>query len=135
MDKERLRNYRALKREKEQLEQQLETIEAALYHPKIQQIKHTPGAPSPGNAGEELAVKHLDLLERYRAKLVEITMEQLAIEEAIEKLPYRERTLIRLYYIKGLTWDRVCDEMRYSWSQVHRIHRAALELLEGPGSE
>lgn len=129
MTKERLRKYRDLLKEKEQLDQQLETIEAALYHPKIQRMKQTPGAPSPGNATEDLTLKHLELLERYRGKLAELTLEQLAIEDAIERLPHRERTLIRLYYIKGLTWEQVCVEINYSWRQTHRIHARALEML------
>lgn len=131
MTKERLRRYRDLLAEKKQLDQQLETIEAALYHPKIQKITQTPGAPSPGNAAEDLSIKHLELLERYRGKLAELTLEQLAIEDAIERLPVRERNVLRAYYIRGLTWEETCVAVEYSWSQVHRIHARALKLLAG----
>lgn len=129
MTKERLRRYRDLEAEKKLLEQQLETIEAALYNPKIQQLKQTPRAPSQGNATEDLANKHLELLDRYRHKLAELTMEQLAIEEAIERLPNRERNVLRAYYIRGLTWEETCVAVAYSWTQVHRIHSSALQLL------
>lgn len=131
MTKERLRRYRDLLLEKKRLEEQLGTIEAALYNPKIQQLKQTPRAPSQGNATEDLANKHLELLDRYREQLAELTMEQLAIEEAIERLPNRERNLIRCYYIQGLKWEEVAVAINYSWRQTHRIHSRALQLLAG----
>ena len=129
MTKERLRRYRDLLAEKKQLEQQLETIEGTLHNPKIQQLKQTPRAPSKGNPTEDLIAKHLELLDRYRDKLAELTMEQLAIEEAIERLPIRERNVLRAYYIRGLTWEETCVAVTYSWTQVHRIHSSALQLL------
>lgn len=129
MTKERLRRYRDLLAEKKQLEQHLETIEAALYNPKIQQLKQIPRAPSQGNATEDLANKHLELMDRYREKLAELTMEQLAIEEAIERLPNRERNVLRAYYIRGLKWEEVCVSVGYAWAQTHRIHSRALQLL------
>ena len=137
MTKERLRRYRDLLAEKKQLEQHLETIESALYNPKIQQLKQTPRAPSQGNATEDLANKHLELMDRYREKLAELTMEQLAIEEAIERLPFRERKVLRAYYIRGLTWEEVAVDVGYTWRHVHRVHSSALQLLaameETPG--
>lgn len=129
MTKERLRRYRDLLHEKQQLEQQLETIEGALYNPKIQHLKQTPRAQSQGNATEDLANKHLELMDRYREKLAELTMEQLAIEEAIERLPFRERKVLRAYYIRGLTWEEAAVAVGYTWRHVHRVHSSALQLL------
>ena len=131
MTKDRLRGYRALNREKLQLEQQIETIEAALYHPKVPKIKHTPVSQSPGNAMEDLSAKHLGLLDLYREKLEKMSAELLEIEKAIETLPSTERTIIRLYYIAGMKWEEVCVSIGYSWKQVHRIHGRALDMLKG----
>lgn len=130
MTKERLRGYRALTREKETLEHQIETVEAALYSPRIQRLKHTPSAPSPENAMEDLAAKHMELLDLYKAKLAELASEMLAIEQAIDSLPPTERTLLRLYYLDGMTWEEVCVGVGYSWMQTHRIHGRALEMLK-----
>ena len=129
MTKDRLRRYRDLLAEKVQLEQQLETIEGVLHNPKIQQLKQTPRASSKGNPTEDLIAKHLELMDRYRDKLAELTMEQLAIEEAIERLPNRERNVLRAYYIRGLTWEEVAVDIGYTWRHVHRIHSSALQLL------
>ena len=128
MTKERLRGYRTLLQEKKTLEQQIETIEATLLHPKIQKIKHTPTGPSGGNALEDL-----ELIDLYHAKLAEIAKELQAIETGIDTLPPTERVLLRLRYIHGLSWEEVCVDMSYSWRQVHRIHAKALEALREPG--
>ena len=131
MTKERLRNYQAIKREAEQLEQQIEELEARMYAPKTQQLTGMPsaGSPSPGSAIEAMTVKHLELVERYRAKLAQLAAEQLEIEEAIEALDGTERMLLRYRYIDGLTWEEVCVRLCYSWRQTHYIHAKALEQL------
>ena len=131
MTKERLRQYRSIKREREQLLQQLEEVEAALYSPKIQKLTGMPsgGSKPDGNPQENLIAHHLELQERYRAKVDELAAEQLAIEQAIETLDGTLRTLMRFYYIDGLKWEEVCVKMNYSWRQIHNLHRKALNQL------
>ena len=73
---------------------------------------------------------HDELLQLYQTKVAELTAKLEEIEAAIEPLAPRERTLLRLYYINGLTWEQVCVAMSYSWMQVHRIHSKALEALK-----
>ena len=132
MTKERLRKYSALKREREQLLQQLEELEAALYSPKIQRLTGMPpgGSKPDGNPQEGAMLKHLELQERYRAKIDELAAEQLAIEQAIEPLDATLRALLRYRYIDDLKWEEVCVRMDYSWRQVHRRHAQALEKLK-----
>ena len=129
MTKERLRNYQNIKREREQLKQQLEEIEAALYYPKIQQLTGMPFHHSEGNPQEDLAIHHIELMARYRAKLEELAAEQLAIEEAIEPLEPTARMLLRYRYLDGLKWEEVCVKMNYSWTQTHEHHGRALRKL------
>lgn len=135
MTKERLRGYRTLLQEKKTLEQQIETIESTLLHPKIQKIKYTPAGPSGGNTLEDLAAKHLELIDLYHDKLAEIAQELQAIEKGIDTLPPTERILLRLRYVHGRTWEEICVDMSYSWRQVHRIHAKALDALREPGEE
>lgn len=131
MTKERLRNYQNIKKEREQLRQQLEEIEAALYYPKIQRLDAMPGGGSKeGNPQEDLAIHHIELQERYRAKLEELAAEQLAIEDAIESLDETERMLMRYRYIDGLKWEEVCIKIGYSWTQTHEHHGRALQKLK-----
>ena len=130
MTKDRLRNYVNIKREAEQIKRQMEEIEAALYYPKIQRLTSMPSAPSAGNYQEDLAIHHIELQEKYRAKLGALAEEQLAIETAIERLEPTARMLLRYRYLDGLKWEEVCVRMNYSWRQTHRLHGEALRQLK-----
>ena len=129
MTKDRLRNYANLKEECEQLRRQLEELEATLYCPKIQRLNGMPSAPSKENALELMIARHVELQERYEAKIAEMTTEMLQIEAAIEALDPTARMLLRYRYIDGLKWEEVCVRMNYSWMQTHRIHANALNRL------
>lgn len=137
MTKERLRRYSALKREREQLLQQLEELEAALYSPKIQRLTGMPpgGSKPDGNPQEGAMIKHIELQERYRAKIDELAAEQLAIEQAIEPLDATLRALLRYRYIDDLKWEEVCVRMNYSWRQIHNLHGRALAKLRELSNE
>ena len=102
MTKERLRQYRSLKLEERQLKEQSNSIETQ-------------------------ASKALQ--EFYRKNLEKLTAELLAIETAIAGLDTKSRTLIRDYYINGLTWEAVAERNHYSEAQCHRIHADALIAL------
>ena len=129
MTKERLRNYATLREEREQLRRQLEELEATLYYPKIQRLTGMPSAPSKENPLELMVARHVELQERYEAKIAEMTTEMLSIEEAIEGLDPTSRMLLRYRYLDGLKWEEVCVRMNYSWMQTHRIHANALNQL------
>lgn len=102
MTKERLRQYRNLKLEERQLKEQGNSMEAQ------------------GSSA---------LQEFYRKKREELTAELLAIETAIQALDAPARTLLRDYYINGLTWEAVAERNHYSEAQCHRIHADALIAL------
>lgn len=132
MTKEQLRAYRDIKLERDHLAAMREELEAALYGPGS---SRTDGMPR-GGSGEKddktdiLLDRKDKVLKEYKAKEAELAEALLKIEAAIETLEHRERTLIRLYYARGLTWEQVCVAMSYSWRQVHRIHSKALEKLK-----
>ncbi len=130
MTKERLRKYQSIKKEREQLRQQLEEIETALYYPKVQRLTGMPSHHVEGNPQEDLVLHHLELQERYRAKMEDLAAEQLAIETAIESLDPTARMLLRYRYIDGLKWEEVCVRMGYSWTQTHEHHGRALQKLK-----
>ena len=56
-------------------------------------------------------------------------LEQIALKQAIEELPERERTVIRLRYFHGLTQDRVSKVLGVSQVQVSRIEKKAIGHL------
>ena len=130
MTKEQLKNYVILKEEREQLRRQLDELEATLYYPKIQRLSDMPSTPSKENTLELMVARHLELQDKYEAKLAEMTAEMLRIEETIEKLDPTARMLFRYRYLDGLKWEEVCVRMNYSWMQTHRIHANALNQLK-----
>lgn len=130
MTKERLRQYRDRALELAQIKEKIEALEAPLYSPRSQRITGMPSGHGNGNPKEDLAIKHMELLDHYRELEAELSAEQLAVERAIDSLPPKARALLRFYYVDGLTWDKVCEKMHYSWTQVHRIHGRALEKLK-----
>lgn len=134
MTKERLRAYRALKQERDEVRQMIETIEAELYSPKVPRLEAVPSGGGQLHDGitptDAKIDKRDELLALYAEKCAQMDAELLAIEQVIDSLEPREKTLLRLHYVKGLTWENVCVEMSYSWRQVHRIHAKALEKLK-----
>jgi RNA polymerase sigma factor (sigma-70 family) len=131
MTKAQLRAYRDIKLERDRLEKMVDTLERSLYGPRSPRFDGMPrGGSGHSSPTEDAAIKHADLLARYQQKTAELTQALIEIENTIECLDPRERTLIRLYYAEGLTWEEVCVEMHYEWAQIHRIHAKALEKLK-----
>ena len=56
-------------------------------------------------------------------------VEQISLRQAIEKLPERERMVIKLRYYHGLTQERVACVLKVSQVQVSRIEKKALAQL------
>lgn len=132
MTKEELRSYRALTKERKQLETLLEEIESPLYSAKVQRLTGMPFSPGSGESGsaqERLADRAMELRARYAEDIAELAERQLAIEQAIDALPSTMRQLLRARYIEGLTWEEVCVGIGYGWRQTHRIHAEALQKL------
>ena len=70
-----------------------------------------------------------DLAALYREKRQELAERLRSVEEALETLGPTERTLMRLRYIEGMSWQAVSMRIHYSWKQTHRIHKNALRKL------
>jgi DNA-directed RNA polymerase specialized sigma24 family protein len=73
--------------------------------------------------------KIVDLQNDIASKIALACSKVETIESAIKLLPEKEQYLIRLKYVRCLTWEQICFEMNYSWRNVHRIHNDALKLL------
>jgi len=122
MTKRRLRAYRDM----------LEELEVIIYGPKGVTLSTTPsgGGNNLVSALENSVIRLSTLRDQYKQKVETIATELDEIEKAIAELQPRERQLLRLYYVEGLTWEQVAVVMGYSWRQVHRIHGDALRQLK-----
>ena len=135
MEKEDFMNYRALVLEVKQLRTQLTILESSIYSPKGQRFSLTPRSAVGQNHTMDAAVAaHVELYDKYRAALAEQEAKQLAIETAIQSLESPVyRLVMRLRYIDGLGWRRICEKLRtqgYSERQVYRFHGEALLKLK-----
>ncbi len=59
----------------------------------------------------------------------EAMVEKISLRQAIEALPERERTVLKLRYYHGLTQQRVSKVLGVSQVQVSRIEKKAIETL------
>lgn len=60
----------------------------------------------------------------------ETLLDKISLSQAIEKLPEREKTVIKLRYFHGLTQERVSKVMCVSQVQISRIEKKALQRLK-----
>ena len=60
----------------------------------------------------------------------ETLVEKIALRQAIENLPEREKTVIKLRYFHGLTQQRISVVLSVSQVQVSRIEKKALSRLK-----
>ena len=60
----------------------------------------------------------------------EQVLEQVALKDALSKLPERDRTVLSLRFFRGLTQEKCAKIMKLSQVQVSRIERAALKKLK-----
>lgn len=131
MIEETLRNYRAIKKELEQLEEWLEEIEAEMFYPKPQRLTGMPSAPTKDNDGAlvNLTTRHMELQRTYMAKLAELQQAILDAEDAIETLNPIDRRILRYKYFEGLTFEQIAVKMHYSRQGITKRHRQALDRL------
>lgn len=132
MTKKQLKDYRALKKERDDIARRLQELEAELPAPRTSRLDGMPRGGSGENYVLEAKMDRVDELRQlYEDMKGQLNDQLLQIEKAIEMLESTERTILRLYYIDGLTWEAVAVEVGYGWSQTHRYHASALQKLRG----
>lgn len=60
----------------------------------------------------------------------EVLVEKISLRQAIERLPEREKNVIKLRYFHGLTQDRASKVLGVSQVQISRIEKKALQGLK-----
>lgn len=129
--KNELRQYRYIKSDIKQLEEEIKELELLMVVPGCQKLTGMPGGGGIGDKIGELVAKADKLRRIYRRKVSRLLDLKAEIEAAIEILNEEEQLLIRLYYFAGKTWECTAVEMGVSWATVHRDHRKILYKLAG----
>lgn len=58
-------------------------------------------------------------------------MQDIALQEALNRLPDRERNIVELRFFKGRTQMEVANEVGISQAQVSRLEKNALKSMRG----
>ena len=131
MNKNELNEYIETKREIEMIEDKIEFLKEKKTSIKSMVITDMPryGNGENDKIGELLA-KIEELLSIYNKKQIRWIEQQIKIEEAINKLDNSiDRNIMRLRYLEGMKWEKICVKVNYRWAQVHRHHKKILEKI------
>jgi DNA-directed RNA polymerase specialized sigma subunit len=128
MDKSRLVEYKSIVEEIGALESEIESLRRGYPASSLQGngSGYKSGKDKVGNSVARLG-ELSELLSIKMSCLIETRKE---IEAAIADLPSLERRIIRLRYIRGLSWRQVADKLRYDLRYVMRLHAQILRKLE-----
>lgn len=132
MTHESLREIREAYKEREQLREKIAQLESMRISPRITSYGgERVQTSAKGDIQPDLIAKVDEAISEYNQKLTRCVDLIMAFENSIEKLTARERMLMRLYYIDGMTWEQVCVEMHLSWTRLHQHRREAVaKILE-----
>ncbi|NNG67331.1 sigma factor-like helix-turn-helix DNA-binding protein [Caldanaerobacter subterraneus] len=122
--------YRWILKNIEKLEEKLLEIDAQLQRITTRYTLVSVSRTGSRDVMGELIIKKIRIEEEINEKLQESYEKLKEIEKAIEALDEKEKLLMRLRYIHGKSWMEICNEMHYSWAQVHRIHGEILKKLK-----
>lgn len=125
MDKETLRQYRALLKEIDSLELEKKLVLDRYMAPAVMNDMPKQHNSTPDKIGGVVAArdKYQQLID---AKLNQLIKLRQNIEEAINLLPANDRCIIRAHYIDGKSWEQIAVNMHYS---IHRIWHKHGEIL------
>lgn len=83
------------------------------------------------NGTEDAVNTYMKYSDKLLEKLQELYAVKTEIALAIFKLQdVRYRTLLELYYLKKLTWEKVAEEMHIDVRHIYRLHGQALKEVE-----
>ena len=131
MTKEELKGYIETKREIKIIEEKIEYLESKKTSIKSIIIDDMPKPEPEQDRLGELLGEIEELIDIYNKKQDKLFKQQIKIEKCIDKLDNAlERNIMRLRYLEGHKWEKVCVETNYSWENVHRIHRKILSKIK-----
>lgn len=130
MTKEELKNYIETKREINIIKEKIEYLESKKTSIKSQIITDMPR----GNAEKDILAELLGeieyVIDLYNEKQIRLIKQQIEIEKCIDKLEdSTDRNIMRLKYLEGYTWERICVMLNYSWNGIHKKHRKILDKI------
>jgi DNA-directed RNA polymerase specialized sigma subunit len=128
MTKKELKQYIWIQDNIKYLEDKLEELKTTAANTNTKLSDMPKGSPSKDSLAN-IVCKIVEVQEKVNKEVEKGYQKMKEIEKSIENLDEREKRLIRLRYIKGLKWEKICVEMNYSWRQIHRLHAGILKEI------
>ena len=123
MKKEQLEQYRELCLEIKELENEKESLSELASSWTISP-RHTQEAAS--DVTSELADKLWQLAQIITRRINELVLMRIEVEKFIDELPIQDSLLLRLYYVRGLTWEETAEKMGYTIRHIMRMRSKIL---------
>ena len=132
MTRYELSTYPILIQEAQWLAGRIEAMRVKIDAPRIPQLTGQPGARTvlPGSMQERLADEYLDTAPQYEQRLLEVRAHLRRMEDAVDKLPPKERMVTRWHCFDKFSYKYIADMMELSQSVVSKIMMNAYRLLE-----
>ena len=130
MTKKELQEYYWLKRNIQKLEEKLLELGTEATRQTTRLSNEPKGGFSSTDKVAGIVTTMVMVQEEINEKLKQSYEVMASIERAIERLPEREKYLIRSRYLECKSWEQIAVDMNYSWRQVHNIHSDALKELK-----
>lgn len=119
--------YASRKAELEEVKERLREL-SSVYYPSAAQLTGTPGAHD-DHSSENGPIRLAQLSAVYEGLCRELEWQTVAVELAIDSLPSLMRRVMRLYYIDGMDFSDIAQEIGYSRRHTKRLHDLAVVKL------
>lgn len=130
MTKKELREYRWLVKNIQEMEDELAELETQATHITSSLKEDVVDYTSCKDKMSGQVARIIELQDTINEQLARMYVLQKNIREKISGMPEREKRLLTLKYIEGMTWEEVAVDMDYCWRQIHYIHSKALKMLK-----
>ena len=122
-------SYKRYKQKASRLQEQLEEIRLGKMFPGLI-VSDMPSAHSQKDLSDYM-VKYDNLVTRITKARKQAVERFSEVQQQIENMENEnEKTVLTLRYLRNFEWEKICNELDYSWRQIHYIHSKALEHFE-----
>ena len=128
--KDFLSSYQALKAEIRELEERLARLREQSFSPRSPVLSGMPGKKETRDLSDEVACL-MELEQSYRRAILKARVRCARIEHVILTLSSpRQKQILRVRYIDGLSWDEVSSRFLISESLTYSLHKKAISELD-----
>lgn len=121
-----IRDIREKRKEVEALQDRIAWLRSkAEYGERL--MRNAPGGSFPDDKLSAAVSALVDMEKESVVKETNLEASIMAVEQQLELLPEQQQVIMRLRYIRGLSWRRVADEAHYHERYCRKIHAKAMK--------